>query len=80
MYFSKCFQAVHGALLPFKILIRASENQKDSFVNQKLEILRNIPTDQSKAYLCKNFACSAPVESPDDLMKLILQGMNHVYL
>lgn len=66
-------QAVHGALLPFKILIRACENQKDSFVNQKLEILRNIPTDQSKAYLCKNFACSAPVESPDDLMKLILQ-------
>ena len=29
--------------------------------------------DQSRAYLCKNFACSAPVETPEELVNLILQ-------
>lgn len=66
-------ETVYGMLLPHKILLRASEKEKSNFIYKKVEILQNIPTDKPRAYLCKNFACSAPVETPEDLTNLIQQ-------
>ena len=68
-------EAVHSLLLPQKILIRASEEQKNknSLLYQKLDILKNIPTDKGKAYLCRNYACSEPVGTPDQLINLIMK-------
>ena len=69
-------KAAHSILLPQKTLIRATEQKKKekSILYQKLEILANIPTDQARAYLCKNFACSEPVSDPESLIKLIREG------
>lgn len=63
--------AVHSLLMPQKILIRSSD--KKSFLAQKLDILKDIPVDQNKAYVCQNFTCSQPVGTPDELIKLIMK-------
>ena len=65
--------AVNTLLLPQKILIRApdEQSQKTSLLYQKLNVLKDIPTKQAKAYVCRNYACSQPVETPEALIKLI---------
>ena len=65
--------AVNTLLLPQKILIRApdEQSQKTSLLYQKLDVLKDIPTKQAKAYVCQNYACSQPVETPEALIKLI---------
>ena len=59
------------ALLPQKILLRADEKMKNSIFFQKLDILKSIPTQENKAYLCQNYACSEPVSNSEELKKLL---------
>ena len=59
------------ALLPQKILLRADEKMKNSIFYQKLDILKSIPTQENKAYLCQNYACSEPVSNSEELKKLL---------
>ena len=42
-------------------------------IYQKLEVLKDIPTKEAKAYVCRNYACSQPVDNPEALIKLILE-------
>ena len=58
--------AVNSLLLPQKILIRAKPGSKLT-----LELLKDIPKDKTKAYVCQNFTCSQPVSTPEELVKLI---------
>ena len=64
-------QTAQTALLPQKILLRADEKAKNSIFYQKLDILKNIPTKENKAYLCQNYACSEPVSTSEELKKLL---------
>lgn len=42
-------------------------------VKANLYFLHFFFSDKPRAYLCKNFACSAPVETPEELANLIEQ-------
>ena len=37
-------EAIYKMLLPYKILVRASESEKTGLLYQKMDILKNIPT------------------------------------
>ena len=61
---------VQSRLLPGKILILADGN-KDSILYGNLKLLKEIDPSPGKAFVCKNFACSAPVSSVEELEKLL---------
>jgi uncharacterized protein YyaL (SSP411 family) len=71
---SKLVEACRTNLLPQKVLIYADGN-KDSILYKKLDILKDIPTGQAdeKAYICQNYACSEPVSTPEQLLKIVLK-------
>ena len=67
----KLVETVHSTLLPQKVLILA-DGDKENILYKNLNILKDISTDDTgKAFVCKNYACSAPVSTPEDLVKLI---------
>ena len=67
----KLVDKIHSTLLPHKVLILADGNQ-ESILYKNLSILKDIPADKpGKAFVCKNYSCSAPVSTSDELLKLI---------
>lgn len=67
----KLIDCIHSTLLPQKVLILADGN-KENILYKKLKVLTDIPSDDAgKAFVCKNYACSAPVSTPEELLKLI---------
>ena len=45
---------------------------KSEFTDKISEVIKNIPTgDKEKFYICKNFACSEPVETPEEIISLL---------
>ncbi|MDQ6940856.1 MAG: thioredoxin domain-containing protein, partial [Verrucomicrobiota bacterium] len=60
---------VHRRYLPDKLLLLAG----DEFLQEKLEALREMkPLDgKAQAYVCENFTCRAPVNSPAELAKVL---------
>jgi len=68
-------KAIHGILLPHKILVLADGN-RDSIVYKNSDVLKDIPANDSagcKAFLCQDFACSPPVTNPEELVKMLLK-------
>ncbi|XP_005092543.1 spermatogenesis-associated protein 20 isoform X2 [Aplysia californica] len=63
-------KVVHSNFLPNKVLLLSS-GQADSFVGHHLEIISQLTKvdGQATAYVCENFACSLPVNSPEELEK-----------
>ena len=67
----KLIETVQSTLQPQKVLILADGNA-ESILYKQLNILKDIPSDSpGKAFVCKNYACSAPVSTPEELLKLI---------
>ena len=64
-------KTIQTCLKPQKIILRANEESKNSIFYEKLDILKNIPIDQEKAYLCQNYACSEPVKTSEELKTLL---------
>ena len=81
------FRCVHSHYLPNKVLIHchhktsadgaaadAPEDQEAfSWLREKLEILRNLSMADGKAtaYVCENYTCALPVNSVNQLEKLL---------
>ena len=65
--------AVQKGLVPSRVLILLDEGLKGSMIEQRLGgILRGIKADgTTKAYVCKDFACSQPVEGVEELRSLL---------
>jgi len=64
--------AVNSEFLPFKVLI-VLNGKTDKWirgVNAHLNSLKMV-NDEPTAFVCRNFACSAPVQSVDDLKKTL---------
>ena len=62
---------VHRHFLPNKILLLADGGDGQKYLEEKLEALRGMkPVDgKPAAYVCENFTCKAPVNSPEALRK-----------
>ena len=70
----KLIEVVQSSLLPQKVLILADGNT-DNILYKNLKLLTDISShDPGKAFVCKNYACSAPVSTPEDLSKLIAKA------
>ncbi len=61
---------VQSSLLPTKVLILA-DGQTDSPLYRGSEMLRNIAADPGTAFVCRDFACSAPVTTVGELKELL---------
>ncbi len=64
---------VRSSLLPSKVLILA-DGDKDSFLYKEgPELLRGMKEDAAPgtAFVCKDFACSAPVTDVAELAKML---------
>ena len=69
-------ELVQTNLVPNKILILA-DGSLDSILYQRLKVLKDFPAEKTgTAYVCKNFTCSAPVSSVDDLAKELKLELN----
>jgi uncharacterized protein len=64
---------VHARFLPNTIVLLADGAEGQKYLAQKLEELRVMRSVDGKAaaYVCENFACQAPVTSPEELRKLL---------
>ena len=64
---------VHRHFLPNKILLLADGGDGQKYLEEKIEALRAMkPMDEkSTAYVCENFTCKAPVNSPEALTNLL---------
>lgn len=64
---------VHRRFIPNKILALADGREGQKYLEEKLEALREMkPLDgKPTAYVCENFACQAPVNSPEALRALL---------
>ena len=59
--------------LPDTIVLLADGGEGRKFLGEKLEEVREMKPVEGKAaaYVCENFACKAPVTSPEALRKLL---------
>lgn len=64
-------QRVQTKLMPSTTLILADGN-KDSILYKKMKLLSDLDHSKVQAFVCKNMTCSAPVESTQELEKLLL--------
>ena len=65
-------RVVNSFYLPNKILI-IHQPGSETFLSPHLEVLRSIKmeNDKATAYVCENYTCSAPVNDPDKLKRLL---------
>ena len=63
---------VNTFYLPNKILI-VHQPGSETFLSPHLEVLGSIKMEDDKAtaYVCENYTCSAPVNDPDKLKRLL---------
>lgn len=62
---------IQTTLMPNKVLILA-DGQKDSILYQNMKVLNDVPTDQpGRAYICEDHACSAPINTLDELSNIL---------
>jgi len=63
----------HRPFLPNTIVLLADGDKGQQYLGQKLDELRGMKRvlGKSAAYVCENFACQAPVTSPEELRKLL---------
>jgi len=54
-------------LFPNKVVIQNGNGPWTEFMLEKNPILKDIPTDLTSAYICKNFSCSLPVKTVEEL-------------
>ena len=70
----KLVETVHSTLLPHKVLILADGIQ-ESILYKNLSVLKDIPANNpGKAFVCKNYSCSAPVSAAEELLKLVTKS------
>lgn len=62
---------VHRHYLPYKCLIRLTGTER--FLTSHNELLKTLTQKDNKptAFVCKNRQCSLPVNSPEELEKLL---------
>lgn len=65
---------VNSHFVPNKVLLLADGNT-ESFLYQRLPVLTSMTPQGGKAtaFVCKNFTCSLPVTSPEELRKLLME-------
>jgi len=65
---------VRRSLMSAKVLILADGDQ-NSLIYKNIEVLKNISeqkeTKDGTAFVCRNFACSAPINSLEELKKAL---------
>ncbi|XP_041363382.1 spermatogenesis-associated protein 20-like isoform X2 [Gigantopelta aegis] len=66
------FKTVHESYLPNKVVIHA-DGSSESFLRTRLPILETLSKVDGKttAYVCENYSCSLPVNSTQELKKLL---------
>ncbi|MCO5588488.1 hypothetical protein L7F22_042445 [Adiantum nelumboides] len=75
--FQELLNASHGLYDPYKIVIPIDPGDiEDQEFWQKLNpavlsMAQNTPTGRAVAYVCQNFTCHAPVDSPSKLVDLL---------
>ncbi|XP_067672484.1 spermatogenesis-associated protein 20-like [Haliotis asinina] len=68
-------RTVHKYFLPNKVLLLA-DGKVDSFLYKNLDILKTLQKVDGKAtaYVCENYSCSLPVNTVEDLEKILESG------
>ena len=58
---------------PNEILILADGGPGQAYFTQKVEFFKDVHPIQDKAtaYVCQNFACQAPVNTPEELRRML---------
>ncbi|CAG5131387.1 unnamed protein product [Candidula unifasciata] len=69
-------KTLHKHYLPHKVLL-VSDGSTDSFLREHVKILSSLVCVDGKAtaYVCENFTCSLPVNSCDELEKLLVGSL-----
>ena len=67
---------VHRHFLPNKILLLADGGDGQKYLEEKIAVLRAMGPvkEMPAAYVCENFACKAPANSPEALRSLLNGG------
>jgi uncharacterized protein YyaL (SSP411 family) len=75
---SAMLNAVRRAYLPFSVLHVVPDNEQGETMYGKWEPLadKRPVNGQAAAYVCRNFACSAPVTETDSMMRQLIKGIN----
>ncbi|BFZ02902.1 hypothetical protein BsWGS_05940 [Bradybaena similaris] len=70
-------KTVHKYYLPHKVVL-VSDGSSDSFLKERVKILSSLVAIDGKAtaYVCENFTCSLPVNSCDELEKLLVGSLS----
>ncbi|XP_047490222.1 spermatogenesis-associated protein 20-like isoform X2 [Penaeus chinensis] len=65
----KMLQAVHGHLIPSRVILLADENHESLLYNRHSSLRHYHPKkpDETVAHVCQNFRCSLPVSNPEQL-------------
>lgn len=68
-------KAVHKHYLPNKVLLLA-DGKMDSFLYSKVDFLKTLQKVDGKAtaYVCENYSCSLPVNTVEDLDRILESG------
>jgi uncharacterized protein YyaL (SSP411 family) len=64
---------VHRHFLPNKILLLADGSEGQKYLEERIAVLQAMKSvdEMPAVYVCENFACQAPVNSPEALRKLL---------
>lgn len=67
-------KCVNSHYIPNKVAIL--HDGKEGFLTSKLTILKNLERidDKATAYVCENYSCKQPVNSVEDLEKIISES------
>jgi len=65
-------KSLNENFIPNKVIIGVTEDNFEE-LKKTVPFITNYSFDFSKtlAYVCRNFACELPVDSPDEMMKLV---------
>ncbi|KAM6897713.1 spermatogenesis-associated protein 20 [Xenentodon cancila] len=68
--------AVNSLFLPFKVLM-LTDGHPESFLCQRLPVLSSMSQlgGVATAYVCQDFTCSLPITDPQELRRLLLDGV-----
>jgi uncharacterized protein YyaL (SSP411 family) len=63
---------VNAHFLPNKVMMLANERSR-KFLEEKIEVIRGMNTVDGKpaVYVCQDFACQAPVTTPEAVRELL---------
>ncbi len=62
-------KTIQRGLIPSKVVVSATTAEPSSLIRQSLKVLADINADDCKAFVCKDFTCSAPIADPEELKK-----------